>query len=127
MKWEEIVKIQYNAMINSSVFYLLTLSAIATFLRWLSVSSDFKINPAFGISLIFAFLFVLLQNFGVLHLINTQRRASYAEERNQANLISLNDKENTARKIALVFSGLATFSIWLTIALVLLPIMISQL
>lgn len=113
MKWEEIVKIQYNAMQKTSVFYIAILSAIAAFSKQLSLNCYTKTTLAFG------FLFVLLQNFAVSYLINVQRQASWAKENGSADQTYLNNKENDTRKTVLWLSGLATFFIIITITLIL--------
>jgi len=108
MKWEEIVKIQYDAMQRSSVVYIAILSALAAFSKQLSLNYYSKT------SLAIAFLLVLLQNFSVLYLTNVQRQASWENGNNS----QLNKKENKTRKAVLWFSGLATLSIILTISLI---------
>lgn len=112
MEWEEIVKIQYTAMQKTSVFYIAILSAIAAFSKQLSLSCYTKTTLVFG------FLFVLLQNFAVLYLINVHRKAAWAKKNNGANT-NLDNKENEIRNCVLWLSGLATFFIIITIALIL--------
>lgn len=108
MKWEEIVKIQYDAMQRSSVVYIAILSALATFSKQLSLNCYSKA------SLVIAFLLVLSQSFSVLYLTNVQRQASWENGSNGR----LNEKENKTRKAVLWLSGLATLSIILTISLI---------
>ena len=109
MKWEEIVKIQYDAMLRSSVIYVTILSAIIAFAKQLSLSCYSKT------SLVVAFLLVLLQSFAVLYLTNVQRQASWEDGVNA----ELNNKENVIRKAVLWLSFLTTLSIIITIALIL--------
>lgn len=107
MKWEDIVKIQYDAMQRSSVVYIAILSALAAFSKQLSLNCYSKTF------LVVSFLFVLLQSFAVLYLTNVQRQVSWENGNN----LELNLKENKVRKAVLWFSGLATFSIVISIAL----------
>ncbi len=107
--WEEVVKIQYDAMQRSSALYVAILAAIAVFAKDLSLSC-YEITL-----LVVTFLFVLLQNFAVLCLTNVQRQASWKDGTDS----KLNEKENKVRKSVLLFSGLATLSIFITIALIL--------
>jgi len=108
MEWQEIVKIQYDAMQRSSVIYIAILSALAAFSKQLSLNCYSKI------SLAFAFLFVLLQSFSVLYLTNVQRQASWRNGSDE----QLNKKENKTRNAVLWLSGLATLSTMITISFI---------
>lgn len=114
MKWEEIVKIQYNAMLQSTIVYIAILSAIAGFSKQLSLNNCTKIV------LVFSFGLVLIQGFLVLFLINVQREALWEKENNTGGnkLEMLNNKENNVRKSVLWASLFATLSIVATAAFI---------
>jgi len=109
IKWEDIVKIQYDALLRSSVIYVTILSAVAVLAKQLCLSNYAKL------ALFAAFVFVLLQVLAVLYLTNIQRHASW--EDGNDNL--LNERENRVRAIVLWLSSLTTVSIIVTVALVL--------
>jgi len=113
MNWEKIVEIQYEAMQRSSAIYIAILAAIAAFSRNLSLNYYIKI------SLILAFLFVLLQSLSILFLTNIQRKASWKNKQSQ-DPTKENLWENRIRGIVLYFSIFATASIFLTIALIII-------
>jgi hypothetical protein len=108
MKWEDIVKIQYDAMQRSSVIYILILSAIA------ALSNQLILRTLSKIFIIISIGFVLTQNIYTLFLTDTQRQSSWRTE-HKIDSDELNKKENRLRKTILYLSIFTTVSILATI------------
>jgi len=111
MKWEEIVKIQYDAMKRSSLIYIAILSAIAAFQK------NFELSEYTKAVLFISFALVLLQSIAILYLTNIQRQISWTKDMGGDDDLNKNKQENDVRRLVFILSVLTTIFVLLTIFL----------